>query len=1072
MATLDMLEAGLTAKLNALTAGVAAGTEMEVGFAPLSMRKFHDMIANFGFLSEAKGYAVEQSAQMDVTYRYREDTSVYRVTVDGIENINDVFTAPNMVDRKMEPHVVIGMLAGMLSGKAEQKFITGMNKVKPVDRRVVVDEYDLIFRVADELPLKEEDLAAMANIGSGDKHHVSFRFKQRVSLLLEDNPEVTIRIDLTDAKTKHTFYDIHEAQSRYELELDVTFKKEAKASKYYALMADNLVRLLKFLQSSNILIKKSERAAVLDDLARMAYRPTEAEGAAPAAKEKQDRQDLPIMQAFSAGIQEIIDTIPANYAVTDKADGEHYMLFVHNAKLYLISNNLEVRLMGDANPKYNHTLLDGEMVFIEKYGKFLFLAFDVLFFCKTDMRPTASFKARLKEMTKAINGMFDAKYQPTPPDLGEGYTAAKATAALDKHITAHYKNLDEMLAARSVMPLVVSGKLFMFPNGLYGGEIYSYAHRLYTRCTDGSLPIPYTLDGLIFTPMQQPYTHQVKDMRFKIYKWKPSHMNSVDFYVEYERDRLTDRPVIAFDNTATGEETLDDFFSSVDLGDVTLEDLRAKSVGSRPYMIINLMVGKSYGAAEKPVPFMKDEGLHKAYVFVDEQGMPRDAEGNIIEDKTVVEFSFDLDKPYDAPLKWVPLRTRYDKTDMVVRFARKYGNNENVAKNVWQTIKQNVTTEDLAKLGDEKHGEAFFAELKKRLDKLKEDTVAGQLIKVSKGYYAVSTENATSLRDFHNWIKSNMIYTYCNQKPLPNGRTRQLNILDVGFGVGGDIEKYYHARAKHVVGLEPDYSNLFKVNGAFDRYEKRRKAYPNFTPMTFVLGTGGARFNKEDQRKALGAQIKKTEADTERIFGANVASKKHQTFDAFVCMFMLHYLFESQEMVLNFCANVNKYLEVGGYLLITTFDAQALEKSWGQDGSIRATHTDEEGKQRLLFDIKRKYGGGAKEGTKRFGLPIDVYNSIYQVDDTFYTEYVVDKDLLTEMLAKHAGMRLVDTAMFETLFNLHKPYFLDAASKEDDPETLKFLSRTKKFIEQSDPLDRKWFEFSRLSRFYVFQKMK
>ena len=46
--------------------------------------------------------------------------------------------------------------------------------------------------------------------------------------------------------------------------------------------------------------------------------------------------------------------------------------------------------------------------------------------------------------------------------------------------------------------------------------------------------LPYQLDGIMFTPQNQIYT-KIKDLKYKIYKWKPPNLNSIDFYIKRAR---------------------------------------------------------------------------------------------------------------------------------------------------------------------------------------------------------------------------------------------------------------------------------------------------------------------------------------------------------------------------------------------------------------------------------------------------------------------------------------------------------------------------------------------------------
>ena len=51
-----------------------------------------------------------------------------------------------------------------------------------------------------------------------------------------------------------------------------------------------------------------------------------------------------------------------------------------------------------------------------------------------------------------------------------------------------------------------------------------------------------------------------------------------------------------------------------------------------------------------------------------------------------------MDVPFN--FRWIPLRTRHDKTESVLKLKKKYGNNIEVAHKIWNSIQQNVTIDD------------------------------------------------------------------------------------------------------------------------------------------------------------------------------------------------------------------------------------------------------------------------------------------------------------------------------------------------------------------------------------------
>jgi archaellum component FlaF (FlaF/FlaG flagellin family) len=86
-----------------------------------------------------------------------------------------------------------------------------------------------------------------------------------------------------------------------------------------------------------------------------------------------------------------IPNIRKNYCVTDKADGERRMMYISsNGKIYLIDTSMNITYTG-AITKESETfdsLIDGELILHDKYGKFinLFAGFDIYFLNKKDIR--------------------------------------------------------------------------------------------------------------------------------------------------------------------------------------------------------------------------------------------------------------------------------------------------------------------------------------------------------------------------------------------------------------------------------------------------------------------------------------------------------------------------------------------------------------------------------------------------------------------------------------------------------------------------------------------------------------
>ena len=332
--------------------------------------------------------------------------------------------------------------------------------------------------------------------------------------------------------------------------------------------------------------------------------------------------------------------------------------------------------------------------------------------------------------------------------------------------------------------------------------------------------------------------------------------------------------------------------------------------------------------------FRKYDNLHIAKIS-DSSGVVRDMEGDLLQDNTVVEFYYNNNNDLSPEFRWVPLRTRYDKTESVLKFKKKYGNNSVIADAVWNSIQQNVTIHDLSKLGDEKIYDQELADIKNRIDA---SVVA--IEKQKDAYYQTTSNLGTPMRNFHNYIKSNMIFTYCSPKVM-NDKIKKLSVLDLGCGRGGDILKFFHSRVGSYIGLDPDASGInSSTDGAISRYNAFKRKMPSFPKMEFLIADAGTELNYQSQSKAIGKMSSANQTLIESIFGSDINKLNDRKFDIFNCQLMIHFLLKDDITWNNFCQNINNFLANDGYLIITAFDGEKVHKKFQElDGNIQSSYS-------------------------------------------------------------------------------------------------------------------------------------
>jgi SAM-dependent methyltransferase len=1097
---LDFFQPGLETKVKDMCKNNKANDELEVSFGsmkkPISLKKFHNLLKYIKFRSIRDKLQKKISTTLDISYRYDQSSaSTFRLTISDIQNINR-FIQNNSLHRN---HTIFSKQIRMYlnqddKSKTEDK-IGLINKIRTSDKFIALDEYDMRIKMSEEnADIEQSVLNKLLSLDESERHQISFRYKQRVSLIVENNSDYIVSIDLTDVKGSNNINHLIDSLSQYELEIDISFKKSLSGSKLNDVcseLAKSMFKLEQFLQESYLLVTKTETIEVIKNLNKLSYE-----------DENDTYKDLPAMQSASVEVQHILDHIPGHYTVTDKADGERYFLMTYQYtqpidktnksadkpkayfNTYLISGNLDVKKIKSTvvsenkaiNP-YNLTIIDGEYMYIAKYGKFLFLAFDILFFQGKDVRNEESLKNRLLLTAKALKDLYSVDM--TIGIFGKDKDTANAgDYEIDKivefnrtNIVNHLTQLNKSLK-ESPDNQVISCKYFIFPLTVGNqNDIYTLSTLLYETYTlNAELACPYILDGLIYTPLNQKYTRNQREIKYKILKWKPEKNNSIDFYVQFERNPDTKKIITLYDRTNDSalETYIDNRKKLATETDIDFTEVDNLKVQNSLYQILNLYVGKMKNNLETPVPFQKENDLNQAYIYLSDE-YPRDIEGNILSDSTVVEFSYD-DSIDVQQFRWVPLRTRYDKTESVMRYKRKYGNNSEIANRVWNSIQNPIKFEDIKILGDPSRSANHIKLLK---SKISNETIS--LVRRDDTYYQLVTNLGESLRNFHNWIKSNMIYTYCSKKTLLDSSKVGMDVLDIGIGRGGDLMKLYHAKVKSAIGIDVNEAGIFSgSDGAISRYNVMKKKMPGFPRMQFMVVDARQKFDYENQ-SSLGKMNDQNVKLLKQVFGDNQNSNKHYTFDVINAQFMLHYLLQNVDTWNNFCSNINKYLRSDGYLLITTLDGEMVDKSFKND-HITRDYITSDGQKRTLFDIVKKYPADTnlsklKTTESNLGLAIDVHIPIFMEEGVYQTEYLVNPSFLIRELKSKCNMRLVETESFQNIYYVYKDFFENTAEYESKSETRKFFANVKKFYDLKDETSRNWFEYSRHNRFYIFQKL-
>lgn len=535
-----------------------------------------DAFSNIVGYLKTQGYVEQDVAEvLDISFSY--NNSPYRLSLKGREHVQEY-----CVTGKITPN--------MVSEAISKRFIDSF-------RPILLQDYALKVNMKEEHDVKDMRLAELLSVIENIPK--LFRYKKRFSFSIG-----ALRYDCTVVKSSSntTSKRFTLAPESFEVEVEL-ISRDGDATKLAKDLLKAGVQIYAVVNNIRHIISKTERNRVLEEYYAL-WKTPQYRGSITAASEQYARQyfigpqpvTLEMKNVISEGLE--VNTIRDNYTVTEKADGERYLLYVDSVgKGYFINNKLHVMpTMVEGLPK--NTLFDGEFI----------------------TRPTI------------IYAIFDTYWYSGKNVMKESLIGGRLNLA-QQFYEKHKRAFDK------------TGVLLHVKEFFYGTDIFAESARLHAKAS--AKQYLYRVDGLIFTPKDLPvgalYEGGAPDPFSAwsiLYKWKPPEENTIDMQVrEVSKGKVTtiDGKLYKVYNVYVGYKA-------------------SKWVAISPQAYLNKRLKQDHQYTLALFSPERDVGTFLGEIAADDSVLCKN--GDVISNNSIVELRYQKDNA----VRWVPLRVRKDKT--------------------------------------------------------------------------------------------------------------------------------------------------------------------------------------------------------------------------------------------------------------------------------------------------------------------------------------------------------------------------------------------------------------------------
>ena len=322
-----------TKEVNKIIKDIQLNDEFEIMFNnysssnQLSITQFYDILKYIKYRNENDKIELEKIISLDIIYTsdsVKQSTINYRFSIVGLEKINNFI---NLVHRKKNNNIFSILVTQFI----DDEDIIFIRKEKKFTDTHDINDYDIRVRKSSETKVStlkdyKKILDTLKNLSIGESQKISFRFKQRLSLIIDDNKKYKLSLDATVTQVTKDINTIYNTNKKYEVELDYMIKnKETKTSKSLNLINEEAVKVKKVLTKTENILSKTEKFDILNQYRKQVF-----------GSNSQNQNNLYSMQPISAELQHIVDKVPSSSAMIKQMEKYAFTFLVMMFLCYLI----------------------------------------------------------------------------------------------------------------------------------------------------------------------------------------------------------------------------------------------------------------------------------------------------------------------------------------------------------------------------------------------------------------------------------------------------------------------------------------------------------------------------------------------------------------------------------------------------------------------------------------------------------------------------------------------------------------------------------------------------------------